>query len=234
MPVLRLHVFIFIPFFAHLAHGQEPYTYRSGDPYGSGKWYMNREIAPVMGPGGMPWLEREERNKEERTDRLIKNIQPMPGEHIADIGAGTGYHSFRMAAAQPQSTIYAVEVQDEMLEQLSQNKNAGRYTNVIPVKGTPTHCALPDSSLHKVLLVDVYHEFAWPQEMMRSITSAMKPGAFLYLVEFRAESEWVPIKRVHKMTEAQARLEMEAAGLDFVKNIGNLPWQHCLVFRKSP
>lgn len=215
-----------------VAAQSSPYTYREGDPYGIGKWYMGREIAHVMGHLAADWLERPERQQEERTDKLIRNLKLEEGHTIADVGAGSGYHSLRMAEKIGSGAVYAVDIQDEMLHKIRTRAEAAGADNVFPVKGTVTGFTLPPTAppVDRVLMVDVYHEFSHPAEMMRAVRDVMHPDGLLYLVEYRAESKWVPIKKVHKMSEEQAVKEMEAAGFELAKNMGNLPWQHCLIF----
>ncbi len=208
------------------------YIYRKGDPNGIGKWYMGREIAHVMGYHGMDWLERPERQAEEKSERLLKNLDISSTDVIADIGAGSGFHVFRMA--ERTAKVYAVDIQDEMLQVMEKRKTAGNFAQVEIVKGTEQAVNLPENSCDKMLLVDVYHEFAYPREMLASMREALRPDGRIYLVEFRAEDKWVPIKEVHKMTAEQAKKEFEAAGFSLVRNIGNLPWQHCMVFEKTP
>ena len=213
-----------------------PYTYKQGDPNGIGKWYMGREIAHVMGHQGMDWLERPERQQEERVDKLMRNLNLEEGHTVMDVGAGSGYHSFRMASEIGKGVVFAVDIQDEMLREIRSRAKASGTDNVFPVKGTKTGFDLPaDAALaDRVLMVDVYHEFSHPVEMMDAIRDAMHPDGLLYLIEYRMESKWVPIKKVHKMSEEQAIREMAAAGFEKVKNMGNLPWQHCLIFKKRP
>ena len=215
------------------AQESDVYTYKKGDRNGTGKWYMGREIAYVMGFQGMGWLERPEREKEENTSTLIANMQIEPTDDIVDIGAGSGYHVFRMAPLANQGTVYAQDIQDEMLAAVDFRKEKTGIANVELVKGTEKSANLPENSVDKVLIVDVYHEFSFPVEMMASIRKAMRADAKLYLIEYRGEDPTVPIKEVHKMTEAQAVKEMEAAGFKLEENIGNLPWQHCMVFVKK-
>ncbi|MDC7997932.1 methyltransferase domain-containing protein [Gilvibacter sediminis] len=210
-----------------------PYTFKSGDRNGTGKWYMGREIAFVMGYQGMGWLERPEREKEENVSALLANMEIGPNDDIADIGAGSGYHVFRMAPLASQGTVYGVDIQNEMLAAMEYRKEALEASNVNLVKSTEKTANLPANSVDKVLIVDVYHEFSFPVEMMASIYQAMRPDAKLYLIEYRGEDPTVPIKETHKMTEAQAVKEMEAAGFKLVENIDNLPWQHCMVFAKA-
>jgi ubiquinone/menaquinone biosynthesis C-methylase UbiE len=129
-------------------------------------------------------------------------------------------------------SVYAVDIQPEILSFLQNKMKDKGIGNVLPVLGTEQRCGLPPGSIDKVLLVDVYHEFAFPREMMQSIFDAMRPGGLVFLVEFRAEDPAVPIKEIHKMSQKQAMKEWEAAGFVFQENIANLPWQHCLVFRR--
>ena len=191
---------------------------------------MGREIAQVMGYQGMAWLERADREAEENTSKLLRNMDIQPGDTIADIGAGSGYHVFRMAPRADQGLVYAVDIQDEMLEVLRQKKANLGQENVRVVKGTVRSIELPENTVDKVLMVDVYHEVEFPVELMASIKKALRPDGKFYLIEYRGEDPEVPIKKLHKMTEQQAVAEMEAAGFKLEKNIGNLPWQHCMVF----
>jgi len=213
---------------------QAVYTFKKGDTDGSGKWYMGREIAPVMSHYGIGWLERTEREEEERVSLLLVNMNLKPGETVADIGAGSGYHVVRMAPlVAPSGRVKAIDIQQEMLDFMAEKARKMKLKNVDIVLGSEKSLGLPPSSVDKMLLVDVYHEFAFPKEMGQSMYEALKPGGLIFLIEYRTEDPDVPIKRVHKMTEKQAIAEMKAAGFTFVKNMENLPWQHCLVFTKS-
>ena len=209
------------------------YTFKIEDPNGIGKWYMGREIASVMGFQGMEWLERPEREAEENVTTLLKNMNIQPGDTIADIGAGSGYHVFRMSPMAFKGHIYAVDIQAEMLNEIQSKKEKGNIDNVELVLSTETSINLPENSVDKVLLVDVYHEFNYPKEMMQSIKKALRPNGEIYLIEYRGEDFRVPIKKVHKMTEEQSVKEMKAAGFKLSRNLDNLPWQHCMVFVKS-
>ena len=209
------------------------YTYKKGSYDGIGKWYMGREIAYVMGYQGIGWLERPEREKEENVTTLIKNMNIQPTDNIADIGAGSGYHVFRMAPLAKKGLVYAVDIQEEMLMAIESSKAINGIENVTTVKGSEQTVNLPENSVDKVLMVDVYHEFNFPVEMIASIKKALKPNGKLFLIEYRGEDPKVPIKKLHKMTEAQAVKEMKAAGFRLEKNIDNLPWQHCMIFVKN-
>ena len=212
---------------------QDYYSFKRGDYNGIGKWYMGREIAYVMGFQGIGWLERSEREKEENVSSLIKNMKIKSNEVIADIGAGSGYHAFRIASLVTNGLVYAVDIQPEMLMAIEKTKEFKKVENIKTILGTEKTVELPKNSVDKILMVDVYHEFSFPVEMINSIKNALKPNGELFLIEYRAEDLKVPIKRIHKMTEEQAVKEMKAAGLILKENIDNLPWQHCMVFIKN-
>jgi len=212
---------------------EDYYTFKRGDYNGIGKWYMGREIAYVMGFQGIGWLERSEREKEENVSSLIKNMKIKSNEVIADIGAGSGYHAFRIASLVTNGLVYAVDIQPEMLMAIEKTKEFRKVENIKTILGTEKTVELPKNSVDKILMVDVYHEFSFPVEMINSIKNALKPNGELFLIEYRAEDLKVPIKRIHKMTEEQAVKEMKAAGLVLKENIDNLPWQHCMVFIKN-
>ncbi|MEM6514846.1 MAG: class I SAM-dependent methyltransferase [Bacteroidota bacterium] len=209
------------------------YIIKKGSYDGIGKWYMGREISHVMGFQGISWLERSEREKEENTSVLIKNMKIKKTDVIADIGAGSGYHVFKMAPLAENGLVYAVDIQDEMLTAIEQKKRYLNITNVTAVKGSLKSVNLPKNSVDKILMVDVYHEFSFPKEMLSSIKSALKANGEIYLIEYRGEDPTVPIKKLHKMTEKQAVKEMAENGFKLKQNIDNLPWQHCMVFIKD-
>ena len=211
----------------------EKYTFKSGDDNGIGKWYMGREIAYVMGFEGIGWLERPEREKEENVSKLIQNMKIKSDDVIADIGAGSGYHAFRMAPLAKNGLVYAVDVQTEMLMAIEKNKEISKIKNIETILGTEKSVHLPKNSIDKILMVDVYHEFSFPVEMIASMKNALKSNGQLLLIEYRSEDPLVPIKWIHKMTEKQALKEMEAAGFKLKRNIDNLPWQHCMIFIKK-
>ncbi len=237
----RLHTFILLFSFLFISNKsfsqeiiqEDYYTFKRGDYNGIGKWYMGREIAYVMGFQGIGWLERSEREKEENVSSLIKNMKIKSNEVIADIGAGSGYHAFRIASLVTNGLVYAVDIQPEMLMAIEKTKEFKKIENIKTILGTEKTVELPKNSVDKILMVDVYHEFSFPVEMINSIKNALKPNGELFLIEYRAEDLKVPIKRIHKMTEEQAVKEMKAAGLVLKQNIDNLPWQHCMVFIKN-
>jgi ubiquinone/menaquinone biosynthesis C-methylase UbiE len=216
-----------------LGNAQGKYILKSGDANGIDKWYMGRQIAQVMSHYGIDWLEREERDKEENTSLLLKNLNVQQGMMIADIGAGSGYHSSLLSKMVGNGKVYAVDVELEMIAFLKDRIKAEKTKNVVPVLSTEQTVGLPANSIDLLLLVDVYHEFSYPYEMGLAMLEALKPGGKLVLVEFRTEDAMVPIKTIHKMSEKQAVREFKAAGFIFEKNISNLPWQHCMVFRKN-
>jgi len=209
------------------------YTFKRGDYNGIGKWYMGREIAYVMGYEGISWLERSEREKEENVSKLIKNMRIKSNDVIADIGAGSGYHTFKIASLTKNGFVYAVDIQPKMLMVIEETKETGKIKNIETILGTEKSILLPSNSVDKILMVDVYHEFNFPAEIIISIKKALKPNGELFLIEYRSEDSSVPIKKIHKMSEKQAVKEMEAAGFKLKKNISNLPWQHCMVFVKK-
>lgn len=226
---------IMLPLYHCVAQDHDPngaYTFKEGDPNGIGKWYMGREIAHVMGFQGMDWLERPEREEEENTSILLRNMDIGANDTLADIGAGSGYHVFKLTSLATSGLVYAVDIQDEMLEELRKNKAIGKVKNVEIIKGSEKSVNLPENSVDKVLMVDVYHEFNYPKEMIASIKKSLKADGKIFLIEYRGEDDDVPIKKIHKMTKKQAIKEMRAAGMKLEQNLTNLPWQHCMVFVK--
>ncbi len=210
------------------------YEYRTNhDPNGIGKFYMGREIAHVMGHTGAGWLERAERIAEERPDEVVKNFKLKPTDVVADIGAGTGYFTFRLSPLVKQGKVYAVDIQPEMLALMERRKAKEKADNVVTVQGTEQDTKLPAASVDLAFMVDAYHEFSYPREMMQSIVKALKPGGRVVLIEYRGEDPTVPIKLVHKMTVAQVRKELEAVGLQWKETKNFLPYQHFIVFAKA-
>ena len=223
-----------------VATNSAPTTQGAGSPYtttrpsadGIGKVYMGREIAQVMGHLGVNWLERPERERDEAPRKAIEMMELKPTDVVADIGAGSGYFSFRMAEKVPKGKVLATDIQQEMLDLISKTAKEKGITNVEPVMGKIDDPCLPESGVDVVLFVDAYHEFDHPREMMLGIFKALRPGGRLVQLEFRAEDPEVRIKPHHKMTEAQAIKEMESVGLRHLKTLRDLPQQHFLVFEK--
>lgn len=206
----------------------------SHHPDGTGKVFMSREIAQVMGHLAADWLERPEREQEEKPRAVMELLALKPGDVIADIGAGSGYYTRRMAQTVGGSgRVYAVDIQPEMLQILTNKLTAEGITNVVTALGTEQDPKLPPGRIDVALMVDVYHEFSYPYEMVSAICRALKPGGRLVFVEYRGEDKAVPIKEHHKMTEVQVRKEMEPHPLKWEKTVSDkLPWQHFIVFRK--
>ena len=202
------------------------------DRDGIGKFYMGREIAHVMGYQGAEWLERPERIEEERPDQVVEQMKLKQTDVVADVGAGTGYFSFRISRVVAQGKVFAVDIQPEMLAVIEKRKKESKADNVIAVKSMEADAKLPDNSVDVALLVDVYHEFSFPREMMLSLVKALKPGGRVVQIEYRGEDPAVPIKRLHKMTVAQARKEMAAVGLVWKETKDFLPQQHFIVYEK--
>jgi len=218
---------------ANVAGIEGAYQYSAGSIDGIGKQYMGREISHVMGHLGAGWLERPGRESEERTDLLLSKLPISPGDSVADIGAGTGYFSLPMAERVGENgTVFAVDIQPEMLAIIEDRSTAIGINNLQRVLATVNDPRLPDDTLNMVLFVDAYHEFEWPREVMTAVYDSLVPGGKVVLIEYRAEDPDVPIKPLHKMTEKQARTELEAVGLVFVSNEDFLPQQHFLVFEK--
>lgn len=205
---------------------------RDHDPDGIGKFYMGREIARVMGYQGAEWLERPERVEEERPDEVVEQMKLKPTDVVADVGAGTGYFSFRIAPRVPQGKVFAVDLQPEMLAIIERRKKELKAENVFAVQSAETDTKLPENSVDVALMVDVYHEFSFPREMMLSLVKALKPGGRVVQIEYRGEDPDIPIKRLHKMTVAQCRKEMEVVGLVWKETKNFLPHQHFIVFER--
>ena len=212
------------------------YEFRSEhDPNGIGKFFMGREIARVMGHEAAAWLERPGRAVEERPDLLMGALKLKAGDTVADIGCGSGYYTRRLAqAVGARGRVYAVDIQQEMLDLLSTNLVKEGIRNVMPLLGTASDPRLPPAALDLILLVDVYHEFDHPYEMVAAMRRSLRPGGRIVFVEFRAEDPALPIKTIHKMAAAQVRKEMSVHSLEWVKTINALPRQHIIVFRKKP
>lgn len=220
---------------AHADPLGQRYEHRAAhDPDGIGKFYLGREIAHVMGPGGILWLERSERETEERPQDVIDALQIKPGQTIADLGAGSGYYSFRIAAlVGPTGKVLAIDIEPAMLEVIAQRARREGIANIATVRSSTQDPNLAPRSVDLLFMVDVYHELEFPYEVMTKVRAALKPGGRVALVEYRAEDPDVQIKPVHKMSERQVRREMQAAGFKHVQTVRTLPLQHLILFENG-
>ncbi|MDH4065945.1 MAG: methyltransferase domain-containing protein [Acidobacteriota bacterium] len=193
-----------------------------------------RVIAPVMSVGGAPWLERPEREAEESTSKAVAALDLRAGMIVADIGAGSGYYTRRIAArVGPTGRVYATDIQAGMLEILKRRVTAERLDNVVPVLGAPDDPKLPSETLDLALMVDVYHELSSPQVFVRRLRDSLKPDGRLVLLEYRKEDPRIPILEAHKMSVATVREELGADGFAIDTVIDVLPWQHIIVLKKK-
>ena len=209
------------------------YEQRTPSRDGIGKIYMGREISQVMGHQGAEWLERPEREREEMPNRLVEMLKLKEGDVVADIGIGTGYIARKISPKIGETgTIYGVEIQQEMLDILAEKMAEEGITNIKGVLGTITDPKLPPNSVDLAIMVDVYHEFSHPYEMMQNICRGLKTGGRVVFVEYRAEDPHVPIKRLHKMSELQVIKEATPHPLSWVETLKDLPWQHVIIFEK--
>src|SRR5262245_42765056 len=206
-------------------------TRANHDPNGTGKFYMGREIAQVMGPGGIPWLDRPERDSEEKPAEVIKAMKLHGNEVIADLGAGSGYFTFRLAAKARK--VLAIELQDEMIATLRQRAGAQKIANVEVIKGTECDPHLPAGGVDLVLMVDVYHELSCPFEVMTEVRKALRREGRVMFVEYRKEDPSVSIKDVHKMSVAQLEKEMLAVRFRRLQTVEVLPLQHIVISEKN-
>lgn len=209
-----------------------PYSYKTPSYDGIGKVYMGREISFVMGFEGMYWLERISREQEESVSFAIKNLPVSESSVVADIGAGSGYYTFKIAPKVPQGKVFAVEIQDQAINYLKAKSKELGFSNVIPVMGTEKSPNLPFATVDLAIMVDVYHELEFPVEMLAAIKKSLKPGGKLLLIEYRGEDPAIAIKPLHKMTVKQAEKELEANGFKLVENGKFMKIQHFLVFEK--
>lgn len=199
---------------------------------GIGKFYLGREIAFVMGHQAADWLNRPERIQEEQPDAVVANMGLTPDHVVADIGAGSGYFSFRIARLVPEGKVLAVDIQPEMLALIEHQKSINKVTNIEGVIGKIDDPNLPPNSIDSAIMVDAYHEFSHPFEMINGIYNALKPGGRIFLIEYRGEDPGVPIRPLHKMTEEQVVKEMSVFGLEWTDTLDFLPWQHMMIFTK--
>ena len=218
-------------------HALEPaatglYETRSASTGGIGKVYMDREIANVMSHRSMGRLDRPEREREERTDLLVAGLPLEKDDVVADIGAGSGYFSFRVAERVPQGLVVAVDIQQEMLNELERRKAQRGVDNVRTLLGRIDNPGLDTHSVDLAFIVDAYHEFSHPREMGEAIFAALRPDGYLVIVEDRAEEDdsgW----KLHQIAEAQVRKEITALGFTWLRTESFLPQQHFLVFSKA-
>jgi precorrin-6B methylase 2 len=217
---------------AHAEPLTQHYEFRAAhDPDGIGKFYLGREIAQVMGPGGILWLERAERETEEKPQLVIDALEIKLGQTVADLGAGSGYYSFRIAPlVGPTGKVLAIDIEPKMLDVIEQRATREHVANIEPVLSSERDPNLAPHSVDLLFMVDVYHELEYPYEVMSKVREALKPGGRVALVEYRAEDPEVQIKPLHKMSEAQVRREMQAAGFKHVKTVRTLPLQHLILF----
>ncbi|MDZ4658233.1 MAG: class I SAM-dependent methyltransferase [Bythopirellula sp.] len=196
--------------------------------------YMGREIAVTMHYTGAPWLVRESRQREEDCEQLLKALKIQPGQMVCDMGCGNGFYTLQLAKmVGSQGKVLAVDIQSEMLSYLRSQMRKEKVTNIQPLLGTPIDPRLEPGSVDLMLLVDVYHEFSHPVEMLKAIRASLKPKGRVALVEFREEDPLVPIKPLHKMSKAQIMKEFPANGFKLVEEYDKLPWQHLMFFERD-
>ena len=194
-----------------------------------------RHIAPVMGYAGADWLERSSREREEQPDEALDLIAIQKGMVVADVGAGTGYISLKIAdRVGPSGRVYANDIQPEMLDRLRQNAKRANLANIETVLGSETDPKLPAGKIDLIIMVDVYHEFARPQDMLDNMRGALKPDGRLVFLEYKKEDPSIPIRPEHKMSIQEVKTEVEAEGYKLDKVIDTLPRQHIIFFRKAP
>jgi ubiquinone/menaquinone biosynthesis C-methylase UbiE len=196
--------------------------------------YMGREIAQTMHYAGAEWLLRNEREREERCSLLLDNLGLKTGMTVCDMGCGNGFYALPIAQLLgAHGRVLAVDIQPEMLDLLRERMEQTNVTNVTPILGSVHDPRLPDRSVDLMLLVDVYHEFSYPEQMLAAIKRSLKPNGVVALVEFRAEDDEVLIKPEHKMSKSQILREFPANGFELVSEFEHLPWQHVMFFRSA-
>ncbi len=193
--------------------------------------YLGREIAQTMHYEGAPWLMRESRQREEDCETLLKALGIQPGQIVCDMGCGNGFYTLPLARlVGPEGKVFAVDIQPEMLRMLQARAAEAGLENIVPLLGSQIDPGLEPSSVDLVLMVDVYHEFSHPREMLQAIHASLKPAGRVALAEFRLEDQSVPIKRLHKMSKRQILREYEANQFRVVEEFDELPWQHLMFF----
>ncbi|MFC4209570.1 class I SAM-dependent methyltransferase [Pedobacter lithocola] len=222
-----------ISFYTASAQDQSPYTFKKPSANGTGKVYMGREIAHVMSFEGVDWLERNSRTQEENTNLALASLPLKSNSAVADVGAGSGFYTFRVAKRIPKGKVYAVEIQDDAIAYLKKKVHDDRLTNVEVIKGTEKDPNLPANSIDLAFMVDVYHELEYPAAYLAALRKALKPNGQLLLLEYKEEDPTVAIKPEHKMSVKQAKKELAANGFKLVKNGTFLPLQHFLLFEKT-
>ncbi len=242
---LRLHIIsLFIVFFLvecnttkkdkqHQAENKSGYTFGKASTDGTGKFYCGREISQIMGTGGASWLERDDRQKEENVKLAIDKMNLSGSDIVADIGAGTGYYTFKISEKIPGGKVYAVEIQDDFIKYLKNRKEESKIENVEVVKGTDKSPNLPANSIDLIIMADVYHELEYPHEMLQSIKKSLKTEGKLLLLEYRGEDSSLPIKPLHKTTAVQLTKELDANGYKLFFDGEFLPIQHFLLYEKN-
>jgi ubiquinone/menaquinone biosynthesis C-methylase UbiE len=196
--------------------------------------YKGREIAQTMHFLGAPWLTRESRDREEDCNTMLAALKVKPGDTVCDLGCGNGFYTLKLAElVGEKGRVLAVDIQREMLELLKDRAAEEKVTNIKPVLGTLVDPKLPEASVDLVLLVDVYHEFSHPEQMLTAIRKCLKPTGRVALVEFRAEDPDVPIKPLHKMSKLQIMREFPPNGFKLVEEFDKLPWQHLMFFQRE-
>jgi ubiquinone/menaquinone biosynthesis C-methylase UbiE len=209
------------------------YTYKTASADGEGKFYLGREIAQVMSFEGAAWLERTTRQKEENTNLAISKLPVNKNSVVADIGAGTGYYTFRIAPKVPFGKVYAVEIQDDAIKYLKDRSKKLKINSIVVVKASEQSPNLPPDTIDLAIMVDVYHELLYPHEMLQSIRKSLKQHGKLLLLEYRAEDPKVEIKTLHKMSVLQVNKELAANGFHLVQDGEFMPIQHFLVYEKN-
>ncbi len=196
--------------------------------------YKGRTIAQTMSYHGAPWLLRETREQEENPAKLLAALELKPGQTVADIGCGNGYYTLLMARkVGPEGRVYAVDIQPEMLQMLEERARAAGLDNIVPVLSSPADPKLPADAVDLILLVDVYHEFAYPEQMLAGMRTALSPDGVVALAEYRLEDPQIPIKLLHKMSKKQIRIEYESNGFELERQFDGLPWQHLMFFGRK-